>query len=30
MAACFEENKIDITKVLESKTPYEFDHYFTR
>lgn len=30
MNACFDEHNIDIKKVLEAKTPYEFDHYFTR
>lgn len=30
MTACFEELEIDITKVLSAKTPWEFDHYFTR
>lgn len=30
MTACFEENEIDVEKVFSAKTPWEFDHYFTR
>lgn len=30
MAACFDELSIDIEKVFSAKSPWEFDHYFTR
>ncbi|CAD8185691.1 unnamed protein product [Paramecium pentaurelia] len=30
MNACFDEHNIDIKKVFDAKTIYEFDHYFTR